>query len=108
MTGGPGTAPLHATPSPNWRLHGGAFAAAGVQRLRERPPHSEAARGAAAVSGGRRLSTAPTARAEAGIELICGPMFSGKTTALLARVASEEAAGHKVRNPPFSSTGNDY
>jgi thymidine kinase len=54
------------------------------------------------------LSTAPTARAEAGIELICGPMFSGKTTALLARVASEEAAGHKVRNPPFSSTGNDY
>lgn len=71
-----------------------------MQRLREPQGATTVARngGVAAVAGGaRRLHAAHTTMAAAGgIEIICGPMFSGKTTALLARVASEEAAGRKV------------
>lgn len=71
-----------------------------MKRLREPQGATTVARngGAAAVAGGMpRMHAAPTTMAAAGgIEIICGPMFSGKTTALLARVASEEAAGRKV------------
>ena len=52
-------------------------------RRRQAPPGAPWGAGRRAATGGR-------------LEVLCGPMFSGKTSELLRRVLAEEARGREV------------